>query len=79
MSMKCLSRKEDFQMLPRELHHKRYKATSEPQDRLSKRHKQDKVQNPICRSSKDNKTTRTSTNMTVLPENIITVMLAKSV
>ncbi|GFW23198.1 hypothetical protein TNCV_3802981 [Trichonephila clavipes] len=56
-----LSRKEDFQMLRKELHQKRFKVTSVPQDTLRpvKKIQARKFPRAICRSSKDNKTTIT--------------------
>ncbi|GFW29415.1 hypothetical protein TNCV_743571 [Trichonephila clavipes] len=61
MNMKHLSRKEDFQMLPKELHQEKYKAINVPQDALRpvKKNKQEIVQHAVFRSTKDSKTTIT--------------------
>ncbi|GFX22653.1 hypothetical protein TNCV_2993881 [Trichonephila clavipes] len=55
--MKRFSRKQDFQMLPKELHQKDMKSQVYHRTHcaLSKRHKQEKVHHAIYRSSKDNK------------------------
>ncbi|GFX15784.1 hypothetical protein TNCV_1061061 [Trichonephila clavipes] len=54
-----LSRKEDFPILSKELHEKRYEATREPQDTLrpvKKAPAQEKDQHAICRTSKRQET-----------------------
>ncbi|GFU86038.1 hypothetical protein TNCV_3070401 [Trichonephila clavipes] len=50
MNMKRLSRKENFQMLPKELHQEKYEAISAPQDkhRPIEKTKPEKVQHGIC-------------------------------